>query len=141
MNAPTILTDTAPADPERRFLAACDVVLDKLRTPLRRYEKVNAYCTSDKMLRDFMKMERAADAMSVDRALHKEFVRAVPTAHGSFGKVFDFDAAERGRIMSARIVKFRKQLLAKMEADDEAFLAEPEDHFATPRVTSGMGGA
>lgn len=135
MNAPTILTASAPADPERRFLAACDLILEGLRTPLQRYKKVaNLPDTAA-----FMKMERAKDAMDASRALHKQFVSVAPSLAGH-PNALDFKAADRGRELSKRIGKFCNQLSAKMEAEDEAFFADEPDHFTTPRVTSMMGG-
>lgn len=117
---------------DANFLAACELARDSLRTPLQRYKRVARHPSTLADAGAFMKMERAKDAMDASRALHKQFVPVAPPLAGH-RNVLDFDAADRGREFSKRIGKFCKQLSAKMEAEDEAFLSEP-DHFSPPRV-------
>ena len=46
-------------DPERAFLAACDLAIDNLRTPMARYRKVSASPTTLAHADAFMKKNRS----------------------------------------------------------------------------------
>ena len=139
MNAHRSIHAEQSPDANARFLAAKTKAEASLRTPLRRYEKVKGFCISDKMLRQFMSLERAADERGVSRSMHDELVRPIPSLAGH-PNALDFNAAERGRQMSKRIEQFCAQLRAKMLREDEQFLGEPDDYFTTPREPYGMGG-
>ena len=141
MNAHRSIQAEQAPDANARFLAACDLILANLRTPLQRYKKVAAHPATLAHAADFMKMERAKDAFDASDALDKQFIHVNTFSDSRIHHSSVFDRADERRALSKRIAKFREQLSAKMEREDAAFMADGEpDYFTTPRSAAGMGG-